>query len=118
MTQANREKILNMLSPRILQRQAKRAAAFAKKPEPKTPEIDNAQVCQSVAAIPNNITVAPPEPLLISPNEGRPAVNGQAEKLDIRPIQKEAIADPGIAAIPQVEKKKPGRPKKSKPEDK
>lgn len=118
MTQANREKILNMLSPRILQRKARRAAAFAKKTEEKTAEIDNAVVCDATVAISRNVEVSPPVPLIISPNEGRPAVNGQSEKLDIRPIQKDIQIDPGIAAVPQIEKKKPGRPKKSKPGDK
>jgi hypothetical protein len=127
MTQANREKIYNMLSPNILKKKAKLAELNAppkpqikkeiKKlnvaPPPVTAMVDNAVVCQTTVAKPTNVEVAPPTPLVISPNEGKPAVNGQAVKLDIRPIGIKTEIDPGTAAIPQVEKKKGGRPRKN-----
>lgn len=127
MTQANREKIYNMLSPNILKKKAKIAALNAppkpklkkeiKKlnvtPPPVTAKVDNAVVCQATVAKPTNVEVAPPVPLVISPNEGKPAVNGQAERLDIRPVGLKTEIDPGVAVIPQVEKKKGGRPRKN-----
>lgn len=125
MTQANREKIYNMLSPNILKKKAKIAALNKPPAKPKakkvvnaapptpTPTVDNAVVCQTTVAKPTNVEVAPPTPLVISPNEGKPAVNGQAVKLDIRPIGVKTEIDPGVAVIPQVEKKKGGRPRKN-----
>lgn len=76
-----------------------------------TPVVDNAVVCVTTVAVSTN-TLPDEEPRNLSPTEGRPAVNGQAEKLDIRPVVSEKPIDPGVAAIPLNAKKKPGRPKK------
>lgn len=116
MTQVNREKIYNMMSPRILERKARRAAAFEKKAPEKTIEVDNAVTCDSTVAVSLNVKTGEQE-LLISPNEGKPAVNGQAERVNIQPVGKQVTIDPGIAVIPQIEKKKPGRPKKNKTDE-
>lgn len=112
MTRLNREKIYNMLSPRILEKQARRNAVYRAEAGLETlpPEINNAQVNEPTVA--HSINTIHEVPLHISPNEGLPAVNGQAEKLDIRPAVGLASVDPGVAAIPLLEKKKPGRPKK------
>jgi len=114
MSGLNREKIYNMLSPRILQKKARRNAAFQAEAglDLLPPEIDNAVVNEPEVARSLNVQPVIPEPVHISPNEGKPAVNGQAEKLDIRPIASPPAVDPGVGAIPLIEKKKPGRPKK------
>jgi hypothetical protein len=120
MTAINREKIYNMLSPRILEKKARRNAvlqAESKKPAAPLPVVDNAAVQMEAVAKPNNVKVVPDEPLQISPNEGKPAVNGQAVKLDIHPVGKTPPLDPGIASLQHIQpvaKKKPGRPPKNK----
>lgn len=112
MSRLNREKIYNMLSPRILQKKARRNAVLQAEAgiEILPPTVENAEVNTPVVA--HSVNTVHEVPVHISPNEGMPAVNGQAEKLDIRPVEGPAPTDPGIAAIPLVEKKKPGRPKK------
>lgn len=110
----SREEIYNMLSPNILKRKKRRSAMAVKVSKEIPPAIDNAIVCDSEIAHSLNIEPVLPEPIHISPNEGKPAVNGQAEKVDIRPMKQEIAPDVGAAAIPMQVKKKPGRPKKDK----
>jgi len=114
MTRLNREKIYNMLSPRILEKKARRDAVLRAEAglDLLPPEVDNAEINEPEVAHSLNVQPVIPEPVFISPNEGLPAVNGQAEKLDIRPITGPPAIDPGVGAIPLIEKKKPGRPKK------
>lgn len=109
-----KEEIYNMLSPNILKRKQRRSALAAKTSKEMPPAIDNAEVCDAEVAQSLNIQPTQPEPIVISPNEGKPAVNGQAQKVDIRPIKKDDGPDAGVAAIPLQQKKKPGRPKKDK----
>jgi hypothetical protein len=112
MGQNNREKIYNMLSPRLLEKKARRAALAEKTSKEIPAKVQTAKVSVTTVAQPNNVKLYTPQELVISPNEGKPAVNGQAQKLDIRPVMDKKPIDPGIAAIPLEAKKKPGRPKK------
>jgi hypothetical protein len=103
----SKEEIYALFSPKF--------ALKRKKTEPSDvpPMVDGAAV--NIPHVGNPHKIHPTKrtaPVIISPKEGLQAVNGQAEKLDIRPAQKISVPDQGVAAIPLEGKKKPGRPKK------
>lgn len=104
-----KEEIYRLFSPRFDLKRRKT------NPSDVPPMVNNALVNVPIRGTSNKIHPTKETiPLVISPDEGRPSVNGQAQKVIILPAKEEAIIDNGIAAIPAPEKKKPGRPKKEK----